>query len=114
MEARRVACERTVRSVSLDLDGELSRFERALLARHLARCERCAAEAAMIVALTQSLRAAPLEPLPAPIVVMGRRRGGSRVTRSAIAMASLAVAGVWFGVTVAGRTAGPSIGVPSG
>jgi anti-sigma factor RsiW len=115
MEARRVACERTSRFVSLDLDGELSRFERALLVRHLARCDRCAAEADMIVGLTQSLRAAPLEPLPAPIVVLGRRRRTrSRVTRSALAMASLAAVGIWFGVTVAGHTTAPGIGVTPG
>ena len=115
MDVRRVACERTSRFVSLDLDGELSRFERALLVRHLARCDRCASEAELIVSVTHRLRAAPLEPLPAPIVVMGRRpRSTSRVTRSAIAMASLAAVGVWFGVTMAGHTTAPSVGVTPG
>lgn len=114
MEARRVACERTARFVSLDLDGELSRFERALLARHLARCTSCAADAQGIVALTKCLRAAPLEPLPAPVVITRLRRPVGRVARSAVAVAMLAVVGAWFGLTVSGRESGTGLVVTQG
>ena len=112
MEARRVACERTARSVSLDLDGELSRFERVLLARHLGSCTSCAAEAERIIALTHYLRAAPLEPVTAPIVVTRPRSRVGRVVQSAVAVAALAVVGVWFGASVASRSGEPAGATP--
>ena len=107
MEARRVACERTSRFVSLDLDGDLSRFEGAMLARHLRTCARCEADAAMIRELTLRLRAAPLERLPSPIVVLRPRRRVGPLVQSAIAAAAIAVVGVWFGITSAERTQTP-------
>jgi predicted anti-sigma-YlaC factor YlaD len=58
-------CERFRESVSLGLDGMLSRFERALLERHLRSCASCRAFAAEVRAQTARLRAAPLEVPPA-------------------------------------------------
>ncbi len=97
--------------VSLDLDGELSRFERAVLARHLRTCEWCAADAQTIIELTERLRAVPLEPIPTPIVVMRPRRRVGRVVQSAIAAVAVAVVGVWFGVSSSGRAPerGPAV-----
>ena len=109
MEVRRVACERTARFVSLDLDGELSRFERAMLVRHLETCPRCAAEATMIRDLTLRLRTAPLERLPSPIVVRWPRRRVGRFAQSAMAAAAVAVAGVWFGIASSQRARAPVI-----
>jgi anti-sigma factor RsiW len=84
--------------VSLDLDGELSRFERALLARHLRNCPRCAEKAKSLVELTEVLRADPLLPVPARIVVTRQRRRVGRVVQSAIAGAAVIVVGIWFGL----------------
>ena len=59
---------------SLQLDGELSELERALLDAHVARCEPCAVYVREVAAATEQLRAADLE-LPAePISVPGRQR----------------------------------------
>ena len=58
-------CERFRESISLGLDGMLSRFERALLERHLRSCPPCRAFAVDVRAQTAQLRAAPLETPPA-------------------------------------------------
>lgn len=50
--------------VSLQLDGELSRFETSLLQRHLGRCAVCAAFADDVRASTALLRGAHLERPP--------------------------------------------------
>jgi anti-sigma factor RsiW len=107
MEARRVACERTSQFVSLELDGELSLLERAILARHLQKCPRCTADAAMIRSLTLRLRAAPLERLPSPIIVLRPRRRVGRLARSAFATAAVAVVGMWFGIASSERAHAP-------
>jgi predicted anti-sigma-YlaC factor YlaD len=58
---RTTPCERTRRSISLHLDGEISDLEEAALQRHLERCTPCGALAAELAGLTELLRAAPLE-----------------------------------------------------
>ena len=45
---RTTACERAAQWISLDLDDELGRLERAALARHLGRCAGCRAASAEI------------------------------------------------------------------
>ncbi|MGH3001756.1 MAG: zf-HC2 domain-containing protein [Gaiellaceae bacterium] len=76
-------CERSRESISLELDGMLSRFERALLERHLRSCASCRAFAVDVRAQTAQLRAAPLEapPVladipPARVRTAGRRAAG--------------------------------------
>jgi anti-sigma factor RsiW len=94
-------CERAAELVSLDLDGELSRFERALLARHLRRCGACADSAARVTAATELLRRAPLEALRVPIALPSSRRrlGLPRVVQGVAATAAVATLGIWFAVS---------------
>ncbi|MBD0289910.1 MAG: zf-HC2 domain-containing protein [Thermoleophilia bacterium] len=90
-------CDRALQSVSLDLDGELSHLERALLRAHLGRCPACAASAAEMRALAAALRSAPLEkPMRAPAAPRGRR-ARARAFRVALA-ATLAVLAAGLGV----------------
>jgi predicted anti-sigma-YlaC factor YlaD len=96
MDARPKTCERASELVSLDLDGELSRFERVLLARHLSRCAACAGYAAQVTAATEALRNAPLEALPEPIALPYLRRRLPRVAWNVAATAAVAAFGIWF------------------
>jgi predicted anti-sigma-YlaC factor YlaD len=76
----------------LELDGELSELETALLDAHLGRCVPCAAFARDVRAFSRALRAAPLErpaAVPAPPRVHG---GGLRVLQVGAAAAAVAVA----------------------
>jgi predicted anti-sigma-YlaC factor YlaD len=111
MGARPQTCERAAELVSLDLDGELSRFERVLLARHLSRCAGCADYSAQVTAATKALRSAPLEALPAPVALPSfRRRIFPRVAWNVAATAAIAAFGIWFAVSpspdVRARTGG--------
>jgi anti-sigma factor RsiW len=103
MDFRPASCEQAARFVSLDLDGELSRFERALLKRHLGRCARCTEEARRTAALTALLRSVPLEEMSMPVGVSRRRGSRLTVIQSVAAVACVAVAGSWFGLSMADR-----------
>jgi predicted anti-sigma-YlaC factor YlaD len=84
-------CDRARQWASLELDGELSSFERALLANHVAGCPSCKAFRAEIGGLTTSLRAAPYEPFGGIALGRIRRRVGMRLAPAAAAMAVAAV-----------------------
>jgi anti-sigma factor RsiW len=94
-------CERAREGASLRLDGELSEFEQALLAAHLARCEPCRSFAAELDAVTTRLRNATLEPLEQPVTLPARRRVSLRRAEVAAAAALMLTA---LGVTGAVRT----------
>jgi predicted anti-sigma-YlaC factor YlaD len=88
-------CERAREWLSLSLDGELSRFERALVDRHLSTCAECAAFGAELAAFTERVRATPLEPLTHPIAVPGRRtRPAFRSAQAAVAALAVVAIGV--------------------
>jgi Putative zinc-finger len=59
---------------SLQLDGELSELERALLDAHVARCEPCAIFIREVGAATRGLRAAELTRPAHSITIPSRRR----------------------------------------
>jgi predicted anti-sigma-YlaC factor YlaD len=88
-------CERAREWLSLSLDGELSRFERALVDRHLSTCAECAAFGAELAAFTERVRATPLEPLTHPIAVPWRRtRPALRPARAAVAALAVVAVGI--------------------
>lgn len=92
-------CERARQWASIELDGELSTFERVLLRAHLAHCPPCRDFRTETSGLTHALRAAPLEQLEQPIEI-GRMRRGIRM-RLAPAAAAMAVAVVGLGSILA-------------
>jgi predicted anti-sigma-YlaC factor YlaD len=91
-------CDRARQWASLELDGELSSFERALLENHVVGCPSCSEFRAEIGSLTGALRAAPYEPFDG--VVLARVRRGIRL-RLAPAAAAMAVAAVGIGSILA-------------
>jgi len=88
-------CNRYRLAVSLELDGELSQFERAFLTRHGAHCAACQRFKADATAITRDLRSAPLE-VPRQRVVVARRRRGWIAGRHATALVASVLA-VSFG-----------------
>jgi anti-sigma factor RsiW len=103
MQLRPASCEQAAQFTSLDLDGELSRFERAILKRHLGRCARCAEDVRRTTALTTLLRSVPLEEMSVPVGVSRRRRSRLAVVQSVAAVAAVALAGIWLGSSVTDR-----------
>jgi anti-sigma factor RsiW len=93
---RSIVCERVRAQVSLRVDDELSQLESRMVDAHLARCETCREFEASVLRLTERLRSAPLEPIPAPVVV--RRIGRTWLSRAQVSMAA-AVAVAALGIT---------------
>jgi predicted anti-sigma-YlaC factor YlaD len=91
-------CDRARHWVSADVDGELSMFERALLANHLAGCPACREFRASVDGLTRTLRTTPLEPFNVTVIARIRRRAHLRV---APAVAAMAIAAVGLGSILA-------------
>lgn len=90
-------CERAREWLSLAVDGELSRFERALVDRHVAGCPECFAFGAEVRAFTHALRAAPAERLTHPVGIPERRRRVVAFRPAQAAAAALAVVAVGAG-----------------
>lgn len=76
---------------SLQLDGELSELERALLDAHLTRCDACAVYVREVGAATRQLRAAELE-RPSRLISLPSRRRLLRPVHVSAAAAVLALA----------------------
>ena len=89
-------CDRTREWSALELDGELSEFERVLMRAHLDRCAECRAFAADVAEVAERLRVAPLEPLSRPVTLPVRRRVPAfrNVQVAAAAAVVLAAAGL--------------------
>jgi predicted anti-sigma-YlaC factor YlaD len=92
-------CDRARQWASIELDGELSTFERVLLRAHLADCASCREFGGAIGGLTGALREAPLEEFGG-VVEIGRLRRRPRL-RLAPAVAAMAVAAVGLGSILA-------------
>lgn len=85
-------CGRIRESISLELDGELSRLERVIVERHLAGCAECAVFVADVHAFTDALRAAAPETLERPIALPQRGRLSFRAFPAAATAALMLVA----------------------
>lgn len=91
-------CDRARNWTSADVDGELSTFERVLLANHVAHCPSCREFRTSVDGLTRTLRSAPRERFEVVVVGRSRRRVSLRL---APAVAAMAVAAVGLGSILA-------------
>jgi Putative zinc-finger len=98
MDVRARSCEHAAELVSLELDGALSLFERALLRRHLQRCGECAVYARQVAAVTEMIRAAPLEPIGVRNDAWRPFRRVSRLVQKVAVTAAVAAVGIWLAV----------------
>lgn len=88
-------CERARQWASLDLDGELSELEQALLAAHLERCAGCRAFADGVRGVGSTLRSTPFERPARPLGVRPLRPNRSlRILQASAAVAVVATAGL--------------------
>ncbi|MEX2212071.1 MAG: zf-HC2 domain-containing protein [Gaiellaceae bacterium] len=92
--------------VSLELDGELSQLERAMLAAHLLRCGECRAFRLQASAFTRLLRAAALEWPATRFAVRRPRRTALALRFQSVAAAAMAFAVVGVATQVAARGPG--------
>ncbi|HEY4347654.1 MAG TPA: zf-HC2 domain-containing protein [Gaiellaceae bacterium] len=93
---RTTACERAAQWISLELDGEIAGLERAALARHLERCDRCRYSRSEIGGFTRELRDSMLEGPVWPIVITvpQTRRRAARVGLAALVTGFAVLAGL--------------------
>jgi predicted anti-sigma-YlaC factor YlaD len=103
---RTLMCERERQWISLALDGELSEFERVIMAAHLGRCADCRAYADDLRAATTSIRSTPLEPLERPIWI-GRPAASGRAARMRLRIVPVASAAAAITAAVIGLTSVP-------
>jgi anti-sigma factor RsiW len=103
---RNAACERAARLISLELDGELGRRERAVLDRHLGRCPDCTRLKETTRTFTTILRLAPHERPPAPVPVPNQK--SARPPRRARALVSILAFGAFAATAVTLLTVPPS------
>jgi anti-sigma factor RsiW len=87
-------CDRVRGQISLDLDGELSQLERAMLASHVRRCPSCAAFQASATSFTHALRTAPLEALERPMEIPSPKRWALAEVRFDVVRVAAAAAGI--------------------
>lgn len=111
-------CDRARKSVSAQLDGELSELGAARLSGHLRECAACTAYALEVAAIATRLRAAPLErPRVGLALPARRRRPGLQIAAAAaavlVAASSLALGHALRSTGGSARTATRSVTAPS-
>src|SRR5664279_5275434 len=89
---RSAECERARLQASLRLDAELSEIEEASLRAHAGWCAACAGFERELVALTGTLRAAPLRRPAAGVTLPRRRSATARVLQISAAAAAVMLA----------------------
>jgi predicted anti-sigma-YlaC factor YlaD len=89
---RSAECERARLQVSLRLDAELSEIEEASLRAHVGWCAACAGFERELVALTGTLRTAPLRRPAAGVTLPRRRSATARVLQISAAAAAVMLA----------------------
>jgi predicted anti-sigma-YlaC factor YlaD len=99
-------CERARQWASIELDNELSTFERVLLRAHLTGCTSCREFRSGIKGITGTLRSEPLVPLESMIDINRFRRPRRRL-HLAPAAAAVAVAAVGLGSLLASSAVRP-------
>jgi anti-sigma factor RsiW len=109
------ACDRAARSISLELDGGLGRRERAVLARHLARCPDCTRLRESLAAVTTILRLTPPEVpgrhVAVPVSASAQPARLPRGLASALALAAAAATAVALFALPQGTTPAPTTAV---
>jgi predicted anti-sigma-YlaC factor YlaD len=98
-------CDRAHAWASLELDGELSELERALLDTHLSRCPECAREVTQMRAVARLMRETPPERPSEPVYVARRSHAPRHLALRAAIAATLAVGAAGLGV-LAGHVGG--------
>lgn len=95
-DVRPIDCDRTRLALSVALDEPLSAFELTRAAAHVRECEACRLYEARVELLTDALRSAPPERLPAPVRLPARTlvawRSAARVASVGAAAAVALVA----------------------
>jgi predicted anti-sigma-YlaC factor YlaD len=106
VEVRPPLCDRAREWISLQLDGELSEFERVLLDGHLVHCADCTEFRAGGESISGQLRRAPLARLERPVVLPRRSRVSARVLPvvGAAAAAVVVAVGSTIGVSTVSRS----------
>ena len=99
-------CDRVRGQISLELDGELSQLERAMVASHVRRCPSCAAFRASATSFTYALRTAPQEALGRPVEVPSLRRRALAEVRFGAVRVAAAAAGIAVVLSVGLSTSG--------
>ena len=99
------ACNRARQWISLEVDGDVSQIERAMLANHLDGCQTCRVFASDVSAFHRMLSETPMEALSRPIELPRRARtfAFSRVAVVAPAAAAIVALGVGVGAWQARR-----------
>jgi hypothetical protein len=102
-DVRPIDCERTRHAVSVALDCDLSEFDHARIASHLAQCAHCRSFEERIGDVTAIVRSTPLERLRVAIQLPPARR----VSWSARRLASVSAAAAMVGVAFLGFATAP-------
>lgn len=107
-------CRLAREHISLQLDGELSDFERAALDAHLGACDDCRAYAASAAQVSAHIRTEPLEQPRFPVVLPHRSRVRIPLRTAQAAAAAAVVAVIGFSAAGIVPSAEQSVSLSAG